>query len=144
MTYRSPTTTIRCERTVPFASAAAATTGYTPIVPLPTLGGIDLALRPNPFPGVTFPAGADPVVGTVIDADIGDEQSIAESLSTFSAPLATLTTIIEEADGHTLVLIDEMGTGTDPMEGAALARAILETLYGCGCRVSELWPRPCG
>jgi DNA mismatch repair protein MutS2 len=71
-------------------------------------------------------------VFTDIFADIGDEQSIAESLSTFSAHVANLTEIVREADPGCLVLIDEMGTGTDPQEGAALSRAILEELVRRG------------
>lgn len=72
-----------------------------------------------------------PVFGSFF-ADIGDEQSIARNLSTFSAHLANLLDIVEEADGTSLVLIDEMGTGTDPAEGAALARAVIEELVTRG------------
>jgi DNA mismatch repair protein MutS2 len=80
--------------------------------------------------GVVPPVGAGsrlPVFGEIF-ADIGDEQSISESLSTFSAHLANLRQIVERAGPDTLVLIDEMGTGTDPAEGVALARSVLETL----------------
>jgi len=68
-------------------------------------------------------------------ADIGDEQDIRESLSTFSAHVRSLARIVESADARTLVLLDEVGVGTDPGEGAALAQAALEALADAGARV---------
>ncbi|MDE2670613.1 MAG: endonuclease MutS2 [Chloroflexota bacterium] len=70
-----------------------------------------------------------------IHADIGDEQSIEQSLSTFSSHMRTVGGILEAAAPGTLVLLDELGAGTDPEEGAALSRAVLETLLDRGCTI---------
>jgi DNA mismatch repair protein MutS2 len=114
----------------------------TLLVSGPNTGGKTVLLKAIGLVSALTQAGVIPPVGPGtrlpvfrdIFADIGDEQSIEASLSTFSAHLKNLRELVEGADDRSLALIDEMGSGTDPAEGGALADAILRTLTRRGTR----------
>src|SRR5207237_5461294 len=86
--------------------------------------------------GMHLPAAEGSTVPVLRDvfADIGDEQSLEQSLSTFSSHVSRIAHILRQSGLDTLVLLDELGAGTDPTEGAALGRAILDELDCLGCR----------
>jgi DNA mismatch repair protein MutS2 len=131
-----------------FVSAASAVTfdlelepaERTVLVSGPNTGGKTVLVKAVGLIAALAQSGVLPPVGegtvlpvfTALFADIGDRQSIQESLSTFSAHLAALRTILEGADAGSLVLLDEIGAGTDPAEGGALAAAVLRALTARG------------
>jgi DNA mismatch repair protein MutS2 len=108
----------------------------------PNAGGKTVALKSIALAALFVRAGLHVAAGPgarvdLVDrvfADIGDHQDIRESLSTFSAAMANLAGILREADENSLVCLDEVGVGTDPSEGAAIAQAALEALADCGAR----------
>ncbi len=109
----------------------------------PNAGGKTVALKSVALAALMVRAGlhVPALPGARVDlvdrvlADIGDHQDIQESLSTFSAAMANLASILRSAGPDTLVCLDEVGVGTDPSEGAAIAQATLETLASRGARV---------
>ena len=109
---------------------------WTVLVSGPNTGGKTVLMKAVGLLGLLAQAGVVPPVGpgtalplfTRVFADIGDRQSIAASLSTFSAHARALAEVLEHAGSGTLVLLDEIGGGTDPAEGGALAAAVLRTL----------------
>ena len=139
---RHPILTLMGKDVIPLDLELAADNGVM-VVTGPNTGGKTIAIKSAgllcvmalcgmPIPAA--PGSVLPLVSSIL-VDIGDEQSIEESLSTFSAHISKISRIIERADPGALVLLDELGTGTEPGQGAAIACAVLKELHGKGALV---------
>ncbi len=138
---RHPLLLARGVATVPF-DLTLRQEQLTLLISGPNAGGKTVLLKTVGLAAALTQSGIAPPVGagsalpvfSAIAADIGDHQSIAADLSTFSAHVAVLRDVLQDADQGTLVLMDEIGSGTDPAEGSALASAALRTLTRVGAR----------
>uniref|UniRef100_A0A831XDL4 Endonuclease MutS2 n=1 Tax=Geobacter metallireducens TaxID=28232 RepID=A0A831XDL4_GEOME len=129
-------------RVVPL-DLALGETDQVMVITGPNAGGKTIALKTTgllhlmALAGIAVPAAATssfPLISDLL-VDIGDEQSIEQSLSTFSAHVSNIAGILERADGRTAVLLDELGTGTEPVQGAAISCAVLADLQEKGARI---------
>ena len=129
------------DRAVPQSLAVDETTRLL-VISGPNMGGKTVALKmaglfvAMTYCGMQLPAGSGTRIGRFqrILADIGDEQSVTANASTFSAHLQRMREMLDDANARTLAIVDEIGGGTEPTAGAALAIAMLERLLACGAR----------